>query len=123
MRMEPNDPPRAYRTGRAEDVVIRDVGRLSLDADEQVTLTTESGGEYDVARKEWGFYATPSLNARLPSFGLAPVVVRNVQDRYFVLLVERGHEAAFEAYVRSERLTVVARLDSDADLERVFGGA
>jgi hypothetical protein len=52
---------------------------------------TKSGAEYDVAAKDWGFYATPSLNGRLQQFGLRGVLIRNRgTGRYFVLLVEPG---------------------------------
>ena len=121
MRLRRESPARAFRTGARSDVVMLDVGRVDLDPDEQVTFTTGDGGEYDVARKEWGFYATPSLNGRLARFGLRPVVVKNRAGRYFVLLVERGHEGAFDDYVESESLTVVAWLDSDEALEAAFG--
>jgi hypothetical protein len=123
MRFDPLDPPRAYACGLHGDVVIHDHGRLALEADEQVTLTTPAGGEYDVTRKGWGFYATPSLNGRLPRFGLRPVLVRNTLRQWFVLLVERGHEDAFGAYADSEALAVVAWLDDTATLERLDAAA
>ncbi len=122
MRMTPETPVRRYRTGLRSDVRMHDVGRLELEADEQVTFTTEGGGEYDVARKEWGFYATPSVNGRLVGFGLRTVVVRNGLGRYFVLLVERGKEDSFERYVRDECLDVMAWLDDDEALARLFDG-
>jgi hypothetical protein len=118
VRFGPIDPPRRYTAGLT-DVEISDCGRIELDADEQVTFTTPAGGELDVARKSWGFYATPSLNARLPSFGLRPCLVRNTQDRYFVLLVESGCEADFEAYLELERLTVAGWLDDPDVLVRI----
>ena len=121
MRLFADRPARAYRTGVRSDVVMLDVGHVRLEPDEQVTFTTDSGGEYDVARKEWGFYATPSLNGRLAQFGLRPVVVRNTVGRYFVLLVERGCEQRFEEYVQSERLEVMVWLDSDEALSQAFG--
>lgn len=62
-------------------------------------------------RKDWGFYATPSLNARLPSFGLRGALIENTQGRFFVVLVERGHEPEWEAYRQVEQLTVVRWLD------------
>jgi hypothetical protein len=40
-------------------------------------------------------------------------------EQYFVLLVERGQEAAFERYVADERLTVVSWLDESGVLERL----
>jgi hypothetical protein len=110
MKLVPIDPPRRYTAGLT-DVEIADCGRVELAADEQVTFTTPAGGEYDVARKAWGFYATPSLNARLPGFGLRGALIRNTQGRLFVVLVEHGHEDEWEAYREAERLEVVQWLD------------
>jgi hypothetical protein len=85
-----------------------------------VTFTLPGGGEYDLARKDWGFYATPSLNGRLEQFGLRGVLIKNRgSGRYFVLLVERGKEPLFETYCRKENLAVVAWLDSTAALQEL----
>ena len=119
MRFRPQDPPREFEVGYGETIVMRDCGRVELDADEQVTFTTESGAEYDVARKSWGFYATPSLNGRLTGFGLRGVLVRNRIGRYFVLLVERSHEQEFDRYLKIEGLDVVRWLDTSEQLEQL----
>lgn len=116
MRFQPFSPPREFVVGRGEIIRIRDCGRLALDPDEQVTLTTEAGGEYDVARKAWGFYATPSLNSRLPKFGLRAAMSRNPEGRYFIFLVERGREAEFFRYLEVELNVFVSWLDNDVDL-------
>jgi len=116
MKFDEKRPARVFQVGNAEKFPMRDCGTLRLEPDEQVTLVTESGAEYDVARKDWGFYATPSLNGRLASFGLRPVLVRNPSRRYFVLLVEKGRQAQFDAYVKSEQLTIVCWMDSDESL-------
>ncbi len=117
MKFLPKEPPRTYSAGFEHTVVIADCGELALEPDEQITLTTPDGGQYDVTRKDWGFYATPSLNGRLASFGLRGVLARNRQGRFFVLLVEQGKEAAFDAYREAERLELVAWLDQDQTLE------
>lgn len=97
---------------------IKDCGTVELDHDEQLTLTTPAGAEYDVARKDWGFYATPSLNGRLEQFGLRAVLIRNRgTGRYFLLLVESGKEAPFYGYCHQENLEIVAWLDSTAACE------
>lgn len=106
MRFDAVDPPRRFRAGRRAEVEMRDTGRLALDPDEQVTLTTPAGAEYDVARKSWGFYATPSVDHRLPRFGLRACLATNPEGHRFVLLVERGHEDEFEAYRAEQGLTV-----------------
>ncbi|MGE3343060.1 MAG: hypothetical protein AB7L71_06455 [Vicinamibacterales bacterium] len=113
MKVEAVDPPRRFAVG-AGAIPIHHSANVSLDADEQVTFVAESGSQYDVVRKSWGYYATPSLNARLPEHGLHPVLVRNtVTGRAFILLVERGAEISFDDYCASESLEVIARLDTD----------
>ena len=120
MRFEPKQPPRRFEVGNDVKFEMADCGRMHLAADEQITLTTEAGGEYDVARKGWGFYATPSLNGRLGRFGLRGVLIRNtLTGRYFVLLVERGQEDAFDGYIRQESLEIVAWMDSTEALDRL----
>ena len=116
MKFDEKRPPRVFQVGNVEKFPMRDCGTLRLAPDVQVTFVTESGAEYDLARKDWGFYATPSLNGRLASFGLRAVLVRNPSGRYFVLLVEKGKQVAFDAYVKSERLAIVCWMDSDEGL-------
>jgi hypothetical protein len=71
-----------------------------------------------VARKEWGFYATPSLNGRLEQFGLRGVLIKNrATGKFFVLLVEKGKEKKFDDYCEQENLSVVAWMDSSSALE------
>jgi len=99
---------------------MKDCGRVHLDADEQVTFTTESGGEYDLSRKDWGFYATPSLNGRLSSFNLRGVLIKNPETgRFFVFLVEVGKEPLFKEYCEVEKLAVVTWLDNDEVLGKL----
>jgi hypothetical protein len=118
MKFVEKSPPRRFTVGNVAEFEICDCGTLALAPDEQITLVTESGAEYDVARKDWGFYATPSLNGRLEAFGLRSVLIRNTLTcRYFLLLVERGREDAFAAYMAQESLEVVAWLDSTAALD------
>ena len=118
MKFEQKNPPRQFEVGNAVRFPMSDCGNVALEPNEQVTFTTAAGGQYDIARKDWGFYATPSLNGRLPQFGLRGVLIRNVlTGRYFVFLVESGREAAFDAYMRQESLEVIAWLDSTEKLD------
>src|SRR5262245_3095666 len=118
MKFVKKSPPRRFTVGNVVKFEMRDCGTLALTPDEQVTLVAETGAEYDVARKDWRFYATPSLNGRLESVGLRGVLIRNtLTGRYFVLLVERGREDAFTAYMVQESLEVVAWLDGTDALD------
>ena len=118
MKFAPKDPPRRFSVGNSVKFDMRDCGTLSLAPDEQITLVTEDGAEYDVARKDWGFYATPSLNGRLEQFGLRGVLIKNRgTGRYFVLLVRRGREVQFDAYCGQENLAVITWLDNSQTLD------
>jgi len=125
MHFDRKDPPREFIVGNCNSITIRDCGTILLAANEQVTFVTENGAEYDVARKDWGFYATPSLDGRLAGFGLRGVLIQNRDPkRYFVLLVERGREDVFEAYLAAENLRIVHWLDSQeacASIDREVG--
>ena len=118
MKFTPQQPPRAFQVGPNGQITLLDYGKIRLERNEQVTFTLPEGGEYDVARKEWGFYATPSLNGRLEQFGLRGVLIKNRgTGKFFVLLVEKGKEKQFEEYCRQENLAVVAWIDTSSALE------
>ena len=118
LRFVPQTPPRKFQVGVQAQITILDHGKIELKPNEQVTFILPGGAEYDVVSKDWGFYATPSLNGRLEAFGLRGVLIKNRgTKRFFILLVEKGKETAFEEYCRAENLVVVAWLDSTVALE------
>lgn len=119
MNLKRNEPPREFRVGSGAGITIRHCADVELEPDEQVTFVTAGGTEYDVVRKVWGYYATPSLNGRLAAKGLRAVLVRNEAGRLYLLLVERGCEPQFEAYAATERQGIVCWLDSDTAADRV----
>ena len=111
MKIMENNPPRKFECGFDVKRQISDCAKIELENDEQVTFTTADGGEYDVARKDFGFYATPSTNARLKRFGLRAVLAQNRLSQFFVLLVEKGKERLFENYMEEEKMSIVMWLD------------
>lgn len=118
MKFTLSNPPRRFTVGERA-IELKDCGRIALDPDEQITHVTESGAEFDVVRKNWGFYGTPSLNGRLARFGLRGALVKNPEGRFHVLLVEREREQEFQRYLADERASVVSWLDRDEDLRRL----
>mgnify|MGYP001200891879 FL=1 len=119
MKVKPQNPPRKFEVGFDNKTTLIDCGTIILNSDEQVTFSTDKGGEYDVTRKAWGFYATPSTNGRLSRFGLRTVLVKNRMDQHFVMLVEKDNEEEFEEYVAKEPLIIVAWLDDSEDLKKI----
>lgn len=112
-------PPRKYLVGPNNDIEISDCARLKLEADEQVTFITPAGAEYDLTRKNWGFYATPSLNGRLLQFGLHAVVVKNRDGKFYIFLVEKMHEASFNHYIENEGYKIICWMDSNEALNEL----
>lgn len=114
-----NDPPRVYTVGVRSPIQMKDCARIQLEPEEQVTFVTETGAEYDVAAKSWGFYATPSLNGRLCQFGLRGVIAKSPGGRYYVMLVAQGKDDEFRRYLDEEGHSIVCWLDSQARLEEL----
>lgn len=114
MKVEMVDPPRKFTV---RDATIEDCARITLEPGEQVTFVTDDGSEYDVARKSWGFYATPSLNARLVAHGWDSALVQNRQNRYYVMLVERSKREEFVKYIVADLSTVICWLHDTAVLD------
>ena len=69
--------PREYEVGIKSKTIIKDVGKINLDSDEQITFVDSSDNEYDLAKKNWGYYATPSINLRLKKNNYKAFIVKN----------------------------------------------
>ncbi len=111
MKIDHLDPPRTFNV---KGVTITHSADIHLSADEMVTFKTASGAEYDVAAKEWGFYATPSTNGRLKNHGFRSALCRNeLTGMRYVLLVEAAKIDAFDAYCRDQNMAVEVWLDED----------
>ncbi|PIQ82415.1 MAG: hypothetical protein COV76_03775 [Candidatus Omnitrophica bacterium CG11_big_fil_rev_8_21_14_0_20_64_10] len=102
-------------------ITLSECARITLAPDELITLTTPAGAEVDITRKAWGFYGTPSLNDRLPRFGLRAALVRDDGQKYFIHLVERAMQADFETYLKQQGYRVVLWLDDTEALKKLAG--
>ena len=58
---------RKFKPSKYSDVVLKDCGKIILNNNEQVTFSDKykQNNDYDVTKKDWGYYATPSINSRL----------------------------------------------------------
>lgn len=110
MRVERIDPPREFSAG---GVALYHCANVELSADEQITLVSSSGSEYDIVRKAWGYYATPSMNRRLAAHGLRAALTVGADRKVALLLVESGREPEFEDYLADQQMRVLTWLDTD----------
>lgn len=111
MKLDIKNSPRRFRVGVSGKIEITDCGSIFLLANEQVTFVTSTGKRYDVTAKEWGFYATPSLNGRLRSEGFKSALVSNEQGKCYLMLVEVEKVAEFETYLAREKNRLERWLD------------
>jgi hypothetical protein len=93
------------------DGPARPAAEIVLEVDEQVTFCTPAGAEYDVAMKDWGLYATPSVGSRLPRFRLHAALVR-AETGLHLMLVEAGCEKDFETDMRSAGIRIESWLNN-----------
>jgi hypothetical protein len=113
MKIRKLEPPREFEAGK---VRIRHTADITLEPGEQVTFVTPGGHEYDVVRKEWGYYASPSLNGRLQRMGFRSALVCNPEGKIFLRLVEKEREETFSLYLAEQGETLLCWLDSDEDV-------
>ena len=95
MKIIKKNPPRKYNVGIDNQITIKDCGSILLEENEQITFLTNNQKEYDVARKNWGFYATPSVNLRLKNQGFKTALVRNSMGQWYIMLVEKDKVKKF----------------------------
>ncbi|MBN2735003.1 MAG: hypothetical protein JXQ82_09135 [Methanomicrobiaceae archaeon] len=120
MKIIPITPPREFEVGFPEHrQTLKDCAHIELDPDEQVTLKTDEGNEFDIVKKDWGFYATPSLNSRLLKYNLHAALCKNRIDNYFILLVEDGKQETFLEYLNLEKMEIIMWLDSRDNLKNL----
>lgn len=111
MNLDKRDIPRTFIVGVKDNIEIKDMGNISLLPDEQVTFVTDSGTKYDFVRKEWGYYATPSINVRLLNEGFKTALVKNSQGRLYIMVVELNKLNLFKSYCKSECQKILYWLD------------
>ena len=81
MKLNIKKKPRKFLVGIDKKIVINDLGNIKLNSNEQITFK-KNKYSYDLTRKEWGYYATPSTNKRLINSGYKSYLVKNKNNRF-----------------------------------------
>lgn len=110
MKITINKKPRNFEVGRNKKTLISDVAKIYLKPNEQVTFITKDFAEHDVTRKDWGFYATQSINFRLKNF-FKTALVMNSSKRLFIMVVEKRYLKKFKNYCKNEKQKLLIWLD------------
>ena len=103
--------PRKFIVGENKNIEIKDLGDIYLDKNEQVTFITQENRRHDFVSKDWGFYATPSINGRLKREGFITALVKNENDKIYIMVVEKNKKELFLKYCTDEKQTIIKWLN------------
>ena len=93
--MNLNEKPRVFYPRGDEKICISDFGEIHLMPDEQITFVKPSGARYDFASKDWGYYATPSINNRLTKENFKTALVKIVLGTIILWLLRKQTRLIF----------------------------
>ena len=110
MKIEIKKKPRKFKIniGRKK-IELSDTAKINLKKNEQVTFSYLNS-EYDVAKKDWGYYATPSINGRLKNFGFRTFLIKNRTNKIYIFLVHKNKMKTFRKYCKDDKQKVVTEL-------------
>lgn len=111
MKLDLKKKPRYFKPRKDKSIVISDLGTINLAPNEQLTFINESGKNHDFAAKDWGFYATPSINGRLKNEGFKTALVRNTFGQIYIMVVDTDKMDLFRKYCKEELQEVLEWLD------------
>ena len=111
MKFIENQPPRKFKVGGGQNIEILDCGKILLESNEMVTFVTSRKKEFDFTAKDWGFYATPSINGRLLNQGFKTALVKNQFNKYFIMVVNKEMTDRFFKYLVEEKSELIEWID------------
>jgi len=108
MKLNLKKKPRKFQVNSIE---ISDFGNIVLDSNEMISFKTDSNKEYDFVAKEWGYYATPSINGRLKEEGFKAALVTNEYNKIYIMAVEKDKIDKFKNYLKRDNQSLICWLD------------
>jgi|TARA_E500000178_G_scaffold324084_1_gene350231 hypothetical protein len=90
-------------------ITLTDAARIKLKKNEQVTFE-HLNSEYDVAKKDWGYYATPSINGRLKKNGFRTFLIENKIKKIYIFLVHKNKMKQFKKYCKDDNQKILLEL-------------
>lgn len=104
-----------FRTNSKLNIQLTLLKKIGLKTNQQITFTerlNKENKEYDVVKKSWGYYATPSINKRLKKFKYDTVIIKNKKNKFFLCLVSQQKKKEFKLYLKDDDQKIVCWLTS-----------
>jgi hypothetical protein len=110
MKIRIKKTPRKFKiTVGKRKITLKDAARIKLKKNEQVTFE-HLNSEYDVTKKDWGYYATPSINGRLKKNDFRTFLIENKTKKIYILLVHKNKMKQFKKYCDDDKQKILLEL-------------
>ncbi len=108
MKIKKNKIARKFKVGITK-ITLKDLGKIYLNKNEQVTFIRKKS-EFDIVKKSWGYYATPSINKRLKKFNFRTFITKNSQKSVYVMIVHKDKFKDFKKYLKGEKIKILKEI-------------
>lgn len=117
--MRINKKKRDFTVG-IKTIKIKHKANIFLADNEMVTFIDKRKMSYDVVKKNWGYYATPSINGRLKNNKFKTALVSNEKRKIYIMLVEKNNINKFKLYCKNEKQKIIIWLDDNKKTKKMF---
>ena len=99
---------RDFTVGLRKNIKINHIANMHLRSNEQITFISKKNREYDFVKKNWGYYATPSINGRLKIFKFRCCLVESqLKKKKFIFVVYKEKTKQLKKYLKNEKLNIL----------------
>ena len=110
MKIKIKNKPRKFKVNIGQKhIQLKDTAEIHLKKNEQITFKYLDS-EYDVTKKDWGYYATPSINGRLKKFSFRTFLIKNKKNKIYIFLVHKNKIKSFRKYCKDDNQIVLREL-------------
>ena len=99
MKIKINKKPRKFTVG-LNNTILKDLGKIYLNNNEHSTFIKKVN---TMKLKDWGYYATPSVNKRLKILNFEHLSLK-IHLNQFILIVHKEKIKNFRKYLRADKL-------------------
>lgn len=104
--MRINRKKRKFSVGLKKQITINHKANIFLKDDEMITFVTKKKSQYDITKKNWGYYISQSINKRVKDEGFKIAMVTNIFGRKYLMAVEKSNTNLFKKYCSEEKFKV-----------------
>lgn len=102
---------RKFKPSNKSKIIITEKAKIYLKNNEQITLVDKFYNEYDLVKKSWGYYSTPSINKRLKDNNHDAYLVENKDNKTkFLFTVNARKKKDFFHYIKKFNIKILKKI-------------